>query len=180
MNFFPVKTTVTAAELGTRDICRDSVTMFSSQKIVAYCIMTPFVVTTRLLHLDRYGTVPKETLKLFVILPDTEALKNTHPRIVVVAKLKIVACPALILLYLSHDLVVVWQLPLLHGLHVSQNNFHPEQGRCHVDKLLENLCCVNLTVNFGSDSGIGPICHCYKENFRSRRSNLATLNCSVK
>ena len=40
------------AELGTRQLCRDTVTMFSGLKVVGYCIITIFLVVSPFIHGD--------------------------------------------------------------------------------------------------------------------------------
>ena len=63
--------------MGTRQQCRDNVTMFSGQTIVGYCIITIFDVTTPFRHRDLIS------FRIFFVF---EAL--LHCPIVVVAKLK--------------------------------------------------------------------------------------------
>ena len=65
---------------------RDLQYSFQAKKIIAYCIMALFVVAS---------LFSQKALKIVRILPVTEAL--TRCRVSVVAKLKIVACPALII-----------------------------------------------------------------------------------
>ena len=58
------------AELGTRQYCRDNVTMFSGQKVVCYCNITIFVVATSSRHRDlnifRIFLVPR-ALQYYVV-----------------------------------------------------------------------------------------------------------------
>ena len=79
------------AELGTRQLCCDNVTLFSGHKIDAFCIMFIFVVATPFRYRDLNIShicflVPKALLRC---------------RVVVVAKLQlaIVACPLISNLY---------------------------------------------------------------------------------
>ena len=67
------------AELGTRQPCRDNLTMLSGHKMVDYCLMSIFAVET-----FSYFSCPWCSITL------------SHCRDVVVAYLKIVACPALL------------------------------------------------------------------------------------
>ena len=72
------------AELGTRQHCRDNVTMVAGLKVVGFCFFTIFVVATpsrhRYLNIFRFFFVPEALLRC---------------RVVFVSKLNIVAYPAL-------------------------------------------------------------------------------------
>ena len=71
-------------ELGTRQHYRDNVTMFSGQKVVGYCILIQFIVTTSFRHRD---------LNIFYIFFRSKKL-NYIVASFVAAKLKICHVPS--------------------------------------------------------------------------------------
>ena len=79
------------SELGTRQHCRDNVTMFSGLKVVGFTIATIFVVSTQ-------STVCRHRdHNIFQIFPVPEALLCC--RVVIVAKLKHCRLPSSVFFY---------------------------------------------------------------------------------
>ena len=74
------------AELGTRQHCRDNVTMFSGNTIVAYSIMAKFVVTNQFRHRGL------NIFRIFACHWSSNML--SHFRVVVASKLKKLRVPS--------------------------------------------------------------------------------------